>query len=332
MRIIVTGGAGFIGANLLAGLSGSGHEVLAVDRVDPDDQPQPAAGSAGLAEMRQLRADICDAEEMRQVFKEFLPDGVVHLAAETVIGARPENPRQFVRTNVMGTVTLLQVAMEHCEGLDERQREAFRFVHASHEEVHAGFPVAGRIDQPANTRPASLQSIGRISAEAFARAFHDHYGLPVIITRSSPTIGPFQGHRNLVPAVIGAALAGETIRVPANSARNRRWLYVVDHTAGLIKALEDGLPGRTYLLGGSGECANIEIVDMICEHLDALHPREDGRSYREQVTFAENIAGGDAAAARPDEGEALGWQAATPIATALETTLAWYLDNRDWLT
>lgn len=333
MKIIVTGGAGFIGSAVIRRLVKDRHQVLNLDNLTYAGNLKSVASATGEANYRYVRADICSGRAVSSAIREFQPDAIMHLAAESHVDRSIKGPLVFVQTNVVGTAVLLEAAYEYWVELSEEQKQAFRFVHVSTDEVFGDTGVTGQFDEDSSYRPSSPYAASKAASDHFARAWNVTFGLPVIITNCSNNIGPFQYPEKLVPSAIRTALAGDAIQIYGDGTNVRDWLFVDDHVSGLVLALEKGAPGRSYNFGGISECSNCELVDMICDHLDALKPRPDGKSYREQVKFIDDRLGHDfrysidSSRARKE----LGWAPQDSLASAVEKTLDWYLQNPEWL-
>jgi dTDP-glucose 4,6-dehydratase len=302
MKILVTGGAGFIGSNLVHLLVSKGHQVLNIDKLTYAGNPRSLADLEGNPNHQLLQADICDAEAMRKAFADFQPDWVMHLAAESHVDRSIDGPGEFIQTNILGTYVLLQTAREHWNfrisetrvparenGADasrssetpasDLRNSDFRFLHVSTDEVYGSLGETGLFTETTPYDPHSPYSASKASSDHLARAWRDTYGLPVIVTNCSNNYGPFQFPEKLIPVVILKALRGEPIPVYGKGENIRDWLYVEDHAEALLAAISKGKPGETYNIGGNNEMKNIDLVRLLCRLLDeALEAR--GRSFR----------------------------------------------------
>ena len=333
MRILVTGGAGFIGSNLVRQLVlERGHEVLTVDALTYAGCAASLADVEGHPRHRFERADICDAEVMRRCFEQFAPDWVMHLAAESHVDRSIDGPGEFIQTNIVGTFTLLQAARAHFGRLTGEARERFRFLHVSTDEVFGSLGAEGRFSEATAYDPRSPYSASKAASDHLVRAWGHTYGLPVLVTNCSNNYGPYQFPEKLIPVVILNALRGDPIPVYGRGENVRDWLYVGDHADALHAVAERGRTGETYAIGGDNELRNIDLVRLLCGLLDELRPRADGRSYAEQIAFVADRPGHDlryAIDATKIRTE-LGWAPRERGAEGLRRTVRWYLDNETW--
>ena len=293
MKVIVTGGAGFIGSNLVRLLLERGHEVLNIDALTYAGNIHSLDGSADSPAYLFLHADVRDASLMRRTLREYAPDWVMHLAAESHVDRSIDDPGNFMTTNVMGTFSMLQSALEYYRSLEGEKKERFRFHHISTDEVYGSLGKEGLFTESTPYRPHSPYSASKASSDHLVRAWHDTYGLPVLITNCSNNYGPYQFPEKLIPVVILKALGGAPIPVYGKGENVRDWLYVGDHCEALLTVVSCGKPGETYNIGGNNEKTNLELVELLCSHLDELRPRPDGRSYREQISFVQDRPGHD---------------------------------------
>ncbi len=332
--LLVTGGAGFIGCNLVRHLlHHTPHRVVNVDKLTYAGNLESLADVADHPRHDFVQADIADAGALRAIFQRHAPDAVLHLAAESHVDRSIDGPGEFIRTNIVGTFTLLQAARAHWEGLPPERRAAFRFLHVSTDEVFGSLgPTDRPFEETTPYAPHSPYSASKAASDHLVRAWHDTYGLPVLITNCSNNYGPYQFPEKLIPVVILKALRGDPIPVYGRGENIRDWLYVGDHVEALLCVLERGRPGETYLIGGRNELRNLDLVRRLCALLDELRPRPDGRSYADQITFVADRPGHDLRyAVNPDKlHRALGWTPRQTGDTGFRLTVQWYLDHRDW--
>jgi len=332
MNILVTGGAGFIGSNLVRLLVERGHHVCNLDKLTYAGNHESLADLEGRPGYRWVQADICDAEAMRAAFADFRPDWVMHLAAESHVDRSIDGPGEFIQTNIFGTFVLLQAARAYQATLPEETKAGFRFLHVSTDEVYGSLGDAGLFEETTRYDPHSPYSASKAASDHLARAWADTYGLPVIVTNCSNNYGPYQFPEKLIPVVILKALRGEPIPVYGKGENIRDWLYVEDHAEALLTAVSKGTPGETYNIGGNNERRNIDLVRLLCGILDELRPRPDGSPYAEQITFVRDRPGHDLRYAIDASKIAreLGWTPKQDHESGFRKTVAWYLENEDW--
>lgn len=332
MRILVTGGAGFIGSNLVRLLVEHGHSVLNVDKLTYAGNIHSLEDLDGREEYRFLRADICDEDAMQAAFADFKPQWVMHLAAESHVDRSIDGPGEFIRTNVMGTFSLLQAARAFYESLPVDEKEVFRFHHISTDEVYGSLGETGMFTETTSYDPHSPYSSSKAASDHLVRAWHDTYGLPTLVTNCSNNYGPYQFPEKLIPVVILKALREDPIPVYGKGENIRDWLYVVDHCEALETLVAKGKPGQTYNIGGNNEKRNIDLVLLICEILDELRPRANGAHYAELITYVTDRPGHDlryAIDASKIKRE-LGWTPRQDNSSGFRKTVQWYLDNPEW--
>ena len=333
MRILITGGAGFIGSNLVRHIiETTEHSVLNVDALTYAGNLHSLNDIKDNTRYQFSQVDICDAKQVEKAFQAFQPDWVMHLAAESHVDRSIDGPGAFIQTNVIGTFNLLQSARSHYEALAGDAKAKFRFLHVSTDEVYGSLGETGLFKETTPYDPHSPYSASKASSDHLVRAWADTYGLPVLITNCSNNYGPFQFPEKLIPVVILKALRGEDIPVYGKGINIRDWLYVEDHADALYTVISKGKPGETYNIGGYNERKNIDIVELLCELLDELKPREDRKSYREQITFVTDRPGHDlryaidASKIKRD----LGWTPKQDHSSGFRKTVEWYLDNTAW--
>ena len=333
MRVLVTGGAGFIGSALVRRLiGGSDHTVLVFDKLTYAGSLSSLAAVANSGRYRFIQADICDARAVEEAFKAFRPQVVVHLAAESHVDRSIDGPAVFIQTNLVGTFTLLDQALHYWRGLPDAEKAGFRFHHVSTDEVFGSLGDEGAFSETTPYDPRSPYSASKAGSDHLVRAWGHTYGLPVLITNCSNNYGPFHFPEKLIPLTIIRALSGQTLPVYGDGANVRDWLFVEDHACALQAVFEQAAPGGTYAIGGGAERTNVEVVRVICANLDRVRPRGDGRSYAEQIAYVADRPGHDrryAIDASKIQAE-LGWRPAVTFETGIEMTVSWYLENGDW--
>ncbi len=332
--ILVTGGAGFIGANfVLDWIAETGESVVNLDALTYAGNRESLRALDGDARHVFVHGDICDRALVDRLLAEHRPRAVVHFAAESHVDRSIHGPDAFMKTNIDGTFVLLEAARAHWSGLDEAGRAAFRFHHVSTDEVYGSLAKT----DPAFTEthpyePNSPYSASKAASDHLVRAWHHTYGLPVVTTNCSNNYGPYHFPEKLIPLVIVNALAGKPLPVYGDGQQVRDWLYVKDHCAAIRAVLACGRVGETYNVGGWNEKPNIEIVKTICGLLDELRPDPAG-SYERHIRYVTDRPGHDrryAIDARKLERE-LGWKPAETFETGIRKTVAWYLDHPDWV-
>jgi dTDP-glucose 4,6-dehydratase len=338
---LVTGGAGFIGSNFVRlALAKRDARVVVLDKLTYAGNLASLADVSGEPRFAFVRADIADREAVDAIFREYRPTAVVNFAAETHVDRSIDGPDAFVRTNVLGTFELLEAARQQLAAADAAARAAFRFVHVSTDEVYGSLGATGAFCETTPYDPSSPYSASKAGADHLVRAYHATYGLPALITNCSNNYGPYQFPEKLIPLMILNALEGRPLPIYGDGRNVRDWLYVEDHCAGVLLALERGRPGARYNLGGFGERTNIEIVDTLCAELERIHPAAENAAlaragvtaYSELKRFVTDRPGHDrryAIDSTRAQGE-LGWRPAHDLATGLAATVQWYLDHRDW--
>jgi dTDP-glucose 4,6-dehydratase len=329
MRLVVTGGAGFIGSAVVCRAVREGHTVLTVDKLTYAGRMQALDEVRASLLYHFLKADIADDRAMETAFADFQPDAVLHLAAESHVDRSIDDPNAFITTNVQGTFVLLEAALRYWS----RRRNEFRFVHISTDEVFGALGEDGCFDLASRYAPNSPYAASKAAADHLARAWERTYGLPVIVTNCSNNYGPRQHAEKFIPTVIRHAQAGEPIPVYGNGQNIRDWIYVDDHVAGLMATLQHGKPGSTYLFGGRCDVRNLDLAHAICRILDTRVPRSDNNGYASQINLVTDRPGHDFRySIDPSHAEsALHWKANEQLQTGLAKTIDWYLANPEWL-
>ena len=333
MRILVTGGAGFIGSALVRHLiSDSEHEVLVLDKLTYAGLLSSLEAVSGSNRYQFVQADIADPVAVGETLSRFRPQVIAHLAAESHVDRSIDGPGEFIQTNIVGTFALLQQALGYYRNLPTDEQAAFRFHHISTDEVFGSLDETGLFTETTPYDPRSPYSASKAASDHLVRAWGHTYGLPVLVTNCSNNYGPHHFPEKLIPLIIIRALSGESLPVYGDGSNVRDWLYVEDHARALRDVFERGQPGRTYNVGGNAERRNIDVVKAICAALDRLSPAPSGRSYAEQITFVADRPGHDQryaidASRIRDE---LGWEPQHAFEDGIEATVRWYLQNRDW--
>ena len=334
--ILVTGGAGFIGANfVLDWLAQSDEPVLNLDKLTYAGNLENLVSLQGDARHVFVQGDIGDAPLVDRLLAQYQPRAVINFAAESHVDRSIHGPEDFIQTNVVGTMRLLQSVRAYWQGLNNGQRAEFRFLHVSTDEVYGSLSATDPAFTEGNKlEPNSPYSASKAASDHLVRAWSHTYGLPVLTTNCSNNYGPLHFPEKLIPLIIVNALAGKPLPVYGDGLQVRDWLYVKDHCSAIRRVLAAGRVGEIYNVGGWNEKPNIEIVKTICTLLDELRPKGDGSSYQPQITYVQDRPGHDrryAIDASKIERE-LGWKPAETFATGIRKTVQWYLDHQDWVT
>ena len=338
MRILVTGGAGFIGSALIRHLlNDTEHQVLNLDKLTYAGNLESLACVTDNPRYQFLQADIVDQPAVSAALLQFQPDAIMHLAAESHVDRSIDGPAAFIQTNIVGTYSLLEATRAYWSGLPEARKQAFRFHHISTDEVYGDLHgVDDLFSESTPYAPSSPYSASKAASDHLVRAWQRTYGLPVLLTNCSNNYGPYHFPEKLIPLVILNALDGKPLPVYGNGQQVRDWLYVEDHARALLKVVSEGRVGETYNIGGHNEQKNLHVVESICALLDELAPRQADRqqagSYKELITFVQDRPGHDqryAIDAGKIERE-LGWKPEETFASGLRKTVSWYLANLDW--
>ena len=331
--ILVTGGAGFIGANFVLGaLAVDGEPLLTLDKLTYAGNLRNLAALRGDPRHRFVQGDINDRALVRRLLAEHRPRAIVHFAAESHVDRSIHGPGDFVQTNVLGTFSLLEEARAHWSALPGAERDAFRFLHVSTDEVYGSLgPHDPAFSETTPYAPNSPYSASKAGSDHLVRAWHHTYGLPVLTTNCSNNYGPCQFPEKLIPLMIHNALAGKPLPVYGDGLNVRDWLYVGDHCAAIREVLARGRPGEVYNIGGESEMKNIDVVRTLCALLAEARPRAGG--YEDLITFVQDRPGHDrryAIDARKLRAE-LGWRPSETFASGMRKTVMWYLQNQDWV-
>jgi len=337
--ILVTGGAGFIGANFVLDWLSSANPlqnepVVNLDKLTYAGNLENLSPLQGDARHTFVQGDIGDFDLVAQLLAQHQPRAIVNFAAESHVDRSIHGPEDFIQTNVVGTLRLLEATRAYWSALPEPQKSAFRFLHVSTDEVYGSLaPTDPAFSETHRVEPNSPYSASKAASDHLVRAWHHTYGLPVLTTNCSNNYGPLHFPEKLIPLMIVNALAGKPLPIYGDGLQIRDWLYVKDHCSAIRRVLEAGRLGETYNVGGWNEKPNIEIVHTVCELLDGLRPKADASSYKTQITTVKDRPGHDrryAIDARKLESE-LGWKPAETFETGIRKTVQWYLDNPEWV-
>ena len=332
MKLLVTGGAGFIGSAVVRLAISRGHQVVNLDALTYAACLDNVASVAVSPDYVFEQVDIRDRAALDTVFERHKPDSVMHLAAESHVDRSIDGPGDFIETNITGTFNMLEAARKYW--MQAGKPDAFRFHHISTDEVYGSLPAdpAVQFTEDTSYDPRSPYSASKAASDHLVRAWAETYGLPVVLTNCSNNYGPFHFPEKLIPVVILNALAGTELPIYGDGSNVRDWLYVEDHAEALLLVVQKGALGRSYNIGGENERSNLELVQTLCVILDAKRPRADGRPYSDQITFVTDRPGHDARYAIDPTRlrEELGWRPSVTVEEGLEKTVQWYLDNEAW--
>ena len=336
-KLMITGGVGFIGSALVRFLiNETEHQVLTFDKLTYASNLQSLKAVSDNSRYKFVEGDICDKKLVSKLFKDFQPDVVMHLAAESHVDRSIDKPSDFIQTNVIGTLVLLECAREYW---NNQNKKNFLFHHISTDEVYGSLNKTGLFTEQSKYDPSSPYSASKASSDHLVRAWHRTYSLPVVITNCSNNYGPYQFPEKLIPLTILNALDRKALPVYGDGQNIRDWLYVEDHVRGLYKVVSEGKVGETYNIGGFNEKTNIEVVNLICEILDELLPPHSQdkkinyiQSYKDLITFVPDRPGHDlryAIDASKIQKE-LDWAPEESFKSGIKKTIKWYLNNLDW--
>lgn len=330
--LFVTGGAGFIGANFVLQAVADGLRVINLDKLTYAGNLDTLASLEGNDRHVFKQGDIGDRDLVAKLLTEHRPDAIVNFAAESHVDRSIDGPAEFVQTNVVGTLGLLECARDYWRGLEGSARDGFRFLHVSTDEVYGSLGAEGQFTETTPYAPNSPYSASKAASDHLVRAFHHTYSLPVLTTNCSNNYGPYQFPEKLIPLVIHKALAGESLPVYGDGLNIRDWLFVGDHCSAIRRVLDAGRVGETYNVGGNAERENITVVKAICALLDARQPLADGRARESLITYVKDRPGHDRRYAIDSSKlqSELGWQPTHTFETGIAQTVDWYLANLSW--
>lgn len=332
-KILVTGGAGFIGSALVRHLIADGsYQVLNVDALTYAGNLSSLASISSSDNYSFHQASICDRAQIATLISGFQPDVITHLAAESHVDRSIDGPAAFIETNLVGTFCMLDAALSYWRGLPLDRQKSFRFHQISTDEVFGALGDDGHFTEDTAYDPRSPYSASKAGSDHLVRAWHHTYGLPTLVTNCSNNYGPYHFPEKLIPLMIIKCLAAEDLPVYGTGSNVRDWLYVDDHVRALQTVFESGEPGESYMIGGRSERTNLAVVQVICDTLDQIRPRADGKSYGSQIKFVLDRPGHDfryAIDASKLESE-LGWTPRESFESGMEKTISWFLDNQTW--
>ena len=338
-KILVTGGAGFIGSAVIRHIiQNTNNSVCNVDKLTYAGNLENLHEVDNADRYSFEQVDICNRSELKRVFAQYQPDTIMHLAAESHVDRSIDDPSAFIETNIIGTFTLLEVARNYWQGLNDAPKQMFRFHHISTDEVYGDLPHPDEVDNTSKYlftettayTPSSPYSASKASSDHLVRAWIRTYGFPAMVTNCSNNYGPYHFPEKLVPIIILNALDGKPLPVYGKGNQIRDWLYVDDHAQALYKVATKGKPGETYNIGGHNEKQNIEVIETICDILQELVP--NSIPYRSLITYVQDRPGHDrryAIDASKIERE-LGWQPKETFESGIRKTVNWYLENMEW--
>ncbi|NLD09183.1 MAG: dTDP-glucose 4,6-dehydratase [Xanthomonadaceae bacterium] len=334
MKILVTGGAGFIGSAVIRHIiNHTDHAVLNIDKLTYAGNLESLKTIDSNPRYQFKQIDICDKVNLTQAFEHFQPDCVMHLAAESHVDRSIDGPSEFIQTNIVGTYTMLEVAREYWQNLSDSKKESFRFHHISTDEVYGDLEHTNDLfTETTSYAPSSPYSASKASSDHLVRAWNRTFGLPTIVTNCSNNYGPYHFPEKLIPLVILNALEEKPLPIYGDGQQIRDWLYVEDHARALYKVITEGTIGETYNIGGHNEKANIDVVKTICSILDTLQPRKNGVPYHDLITFVKDRPGHDLRYAIDASKiqKTLGWTPQETFESGIHKTVEWYLNNLDW--
>ena len=333
MKIIVTGGAGFIGSAVIRQyIHNTEHDVVNLDALTYAGNLESLAEVTGHPHYCFEHVDIRNVSELTRVFEKHQPDAVMHLAAESHVDRSIDGPADFIQTNIVGTLNILEVARNYWNKLEEDRKASFRFHHVSTDEVYGDLDETGLFTEESSYEPSSPYSASKASSDHLVRAWHRTYGLPIVITNCSNNYGGYQFPEKLIPLVTLNALEGKSLPIYGTGQQVRDWLHVDDHARALRLVLEKGVNGQTYNIGGHNEKTNLQVVKTICSLLDELVPNSPHIPHESLITYVADRPGHDLRYAIDAEKieKDLGWTPDETFETGIAKTIQWYLENSEW--
>ncbi|HEC26035.1 MAG TPA: dTDP-glucose 4,6-dehydratase [Gammaproteobacteria bacterium] len=333
MRIVVTGGAGFIGSAVIRHIiDNTDNTVINVDKLTYAGNLATLASVEGSENYRFEKVDICDKNEIDRIYSAYRPDAIMHLAAESHVDRSIDGPAEFVETNIVGTYNLLESARQYWKNLDTDKKSRFRFHHVSTDEVYGTLGEEGYFTEETPYKPNSPYSASKASSDHLVRAWHETYGLPVVISNCSNNYGPYQYPEKLIPLVILNALSEKPLPIYGKGDNVRDWLYVDDHARALYKVMTEGSVGETYNIGGYNEKTNLEVVKTICSILDAIRPNPNVGKHESLITYVQDRPGHDMRYAidATKIKRYLAWVPVETFESGIRKTVEWYIENRSW--
>ena len=337
MNIIITGGAGFIGSAVIRYvINNTSHKVLNIDKLTYAGNLESLEEIRSSENYQFLNCDVCNRNQLDIAFNDFKPNIIMHLAAESHVDRSVNSPAEFIQSNIIGTYTILEVALRYWESLPENLKSTFRFHHISTDEVYGSLDSEGLFSETSPYDPSSPYSASKASSDHLVRAWYKTYKLPIIVTNCSNNYGPYQFPEKLIPLMILNALKGLKLPIYGNGLQVRDWLYVDDHAAALYLVVTEGSIGETFNIGGHNEKTNLEVVYAICDILDILRPishRNSFSSYSDLIDFVDDRPGHDFRYAIDSSKLAnkLNWKAKETFDSGLKKTINWYLENETWI-
>ena len=333
--IIVTGGAGFIGSNfILNWFKNTNEEVINIDKLTYAGNLLNLESLSSNTNYQFIQGDIADNQLVESIFKKHCPRAIINFAAESHVDRSIDGPKEFIKTNILGTFNLLECARGFWSNLSDIEKDNFRFIHISTDEVYGDLNIN---DEPFTEKnqykPNSPYSASKASSDHLVRSYFHTFGLPVLTTNCSNNYGPYHFPEKLIPLCISNALNSKDLPIYGDGKQIRDWLYVQDHCNAIKLVLTKGKPGEVYNIGGNNEKSNLEVVNLICTLLDEYSPRKDNISYKNQITFVKDRPGHDFRYAINSEKimNKLGWEPQYNFEEGMKMTIKWFLNNQEWI-